>query len=567
MRGRGPWQALALFLTSGLGVWVSPGALATEIEPPSRPCVLVNGYKEIFVGRVTSVQESGPAQVQVLRAYKGTVSGTVIVTPNDILSGSGSLHLGETYIFYSSGPSRDPSVGREVTLWSTKPLSQVEPAELKLLREIDQPPYTGTIFGTLDRRLTVLESKPLPNVKVLATKGRKVYSSITDKKGRFEITDLPAGDYRIGADLGEAFAVELESNDEPIHVEPRGCFEAHAVAVNNATIRGRITLPAGLEVEGTHVSARGTREAGIDLEGVADRYGRYEIVGLYPGEYVIGINLGFDFPRAETPFPATYYPSTQDPDEAKRFVIEGPAHFSDVDISVPAAGEIVNLRIQATFEDGRPAPDQLVGLSDSGYGTRDGERTDAHGMASIPIVRGTRYIVMDFGMQPNGCPAPVTVGPENYPDIVHLVYSEDGCREEFNVVKEGMLRASVRGDFSQIPITVSWSDGSPVYDANVRITSSRDSVPFIAVFITGRNGRADMPFPLGQEFRVEAQIICTNAHRDSQSLLFNTESGIHWRELDSRSSGTPVWNTLTPSAFPIHLVLRGSVCASRSEPK
>jgi hypothetical protein len=130
--------------------------------------------------------------VQVLRTYKGNVSGMVIVTLRDIPLSAGSLLQGETYVFYSNGPSKDRSVGREVSFWSTKPLSQVKPAELRLLSGIDQPPYTGTIFGTLDQHLTPLEWKPLPNVKVLAAKGGKVYSGTTDEKGNFEITDLPA---------------------------------------------------------------------------------------------------------------------------------------------------------------------------------------------------------------------------------------------------------------------------------------------------------------------------------------------------------------------------------------
>jgi hypothetical protein len=491
----------------------------------------------------------------------------VIVTLRNFPLSLASLHQGETYLFYSNGPHRDPSVGREVTFWGTKLLAAAGREELKLISQIHQPPYTGTIFGTLNRRLTALERKPLPNVKVLAARGRKVYSGTTDQHGNFEITGLPKGTYRIGADLGEAFALELEGNDEPVRVEPHGCFEADLTAVNNATISGRITLPAGQKIEGTEVLARATTGTGSDLTGAADRHGRYEIVGLSPGEYVVGVNLGSNFPTAKAPFPATYYPGTHSLDEAKRFVIQGPAHFSDVDISVPVAGEVVNLKIQATFEDGRPAQDQPIGLSDTGYGIRGGRDTDAQGMASLPVVRGTRYVVMAYRGTTGGCAAPVTVGPENYPDVVHLVYSKDGCREASNVTAAGMLRASVRSDFSQVPITVSWSDGSPVYNANVSMISNPHSAPFVALFLTGRDGRVDLPIPLNQEFQINADVICSNTKRDSQTVLFNTESGIRWRELDPHQESTPVWNSLTTPASPIHLVLQGSPCKSGSEPQ
>jgi hypothetical protein len=564
---RAPWHALALLLTCAAVMWVSPSVFATTVVPPSRPCVLVNDYKEIFVGRVISSQELGPAHVQVLRTYKGTVSGTVVVTLRNFPLSFASLHQGETYVFYSSGPDKDPSVGREVSFWATKLLSNASPEELKLLSQINQPPHTGVIFGTLERHLTALERAPLPNVKVVAARRRKVYSGTTDEKGYFEITGLPAGDYRIGADISEAFALEVGSTDEHVHVEPHGCVDADLEAVNNATISGRITLPPGLKVEGTKVLARSVTPAGSDLEGVADRNGRYEILGLSPGEYIVGINLGIDFPRAKAPFPSTYYPGTRSLDEAKRFVIQGPAHYSDVDIAVPATEEILTLRIQATFEDGRPAQGQLIGLSEPGYGERDGAYTDAQGMASLRVVRGTRYVVVDFGLKTRGCPAPVTVGPEDYPDFIHLVYTKDGCREAHNVEAAGMLRASVRSKFSQVPIAVSWSDGSPVYDANVTIMSSSHSVPFVALFRTAKDGRVDVPVPLDQEFKLDAGIICANTNRSSRTLLFNTQSGIRWRELDPHQKGTPAWNNLMTSASSIRLVLEGGPCKSGSEPQ
>lgn len=241
---------------------------------------------------------------------------------------------------------------------------------------------------------------------------------MTDQKGNFEITGLPQGGYRIGAELGDSFALEVSTNIEPARVEPHGCLEADLFALNNATIGGRVTLPTGLKVQGTKVLAYATTNPGSDLAGVTDHNGRYEIVGLSPGEYVVGVNLGFDFPRSEAPFPPTYYPNTRSLAAAKRFVIRGPAHFSNIDISVPTTEELVNLKIRATFEDGRPVRNQLIGISDTGYGVRDGKRTDARGMTSLAVVRGTRYVIMADGGPIGACPAPVTVGPASYPSVV-----------------------------------------------------------------------------------------------------------------------------------------------------
>jgi hypothetical protein len=76
-----------------------------------------------------------------------------------------------------------------------------------------------------------------------------------------------------------------------------------------------------------------------------------------------------------------------------------------------------------------------------------------------------------------------------------------------------------------------------------------------------------VPVPLGYEFRLDAGIICANANRGSRTLLFNTENGIRWRELDPHQEGTPVWNSLATPASPIRLVLQASPCKSGSEPQ
>jgi len=174
---------------------------------------------------------------------------------------------------------------------------------------------------------------------------------------------------------------------------------------------------------------------------------------------------------------------------------------------------------------------------------------------------------MAYSGTDRGCPTPVTVGPENYPDVVHLVYSNDGCREAYNVTSAGMLRASVHSNLSQVPVTVSWSDGSPAYEANVTVMSDRHSTPFVAVFQTGKDGRVDVPIPLNQEFRIKAEVICSNTGRDSQTLLFDTQSGIRWREFDPHQQGTSEWNSLTTPASPTPLVLQGSPCRSGSQSK
>jgi hypothetical protein len=226
---------------------------------------------------------------------------------------------------------------------------------------------------------------------------------------------------------------------------------------------------------------------------------------------------------------------------------------------VSCGARVVTVRVQATTDDGRAMPDALVGLSHTGYGVYDGKRTNSEGFVSLSLPRGQRILLMGLGNAAYGCLSPVSVGPSAYPNLIHVVYSVDGCREEFNIVHAGFLQASIHGGkFSQARVMVSFSDDSPAYNANVTIVSKRRMVPFAAGFLTDKKGYVDLPIPSNQEFQLHASIHRSRVDCDSQSLLFNTDIGVRWQQVASNQSGMAGWSNL--SAAPISLVLTGTSC-------
>jgi hypothetical protein len=236
------------------------------------------------------------------------------------------------------------------------------------------------------------------------------------------------------------------------------------------------------------------------------------------------------------------------------------AHFSDVNISVPTASEIVHFEIKATFEDGRPVQNEMIGVSHSGDGTGSGSTTDAEGVATLSVRRGERFFLMGYSGTALGCFPPLPIGPDVYPDTIRVVYCNDGCREEFNMTHLGFLRAEVHDKFNQASVTVSFPDGSPAYNADVTLMSKRNLVPFSSGFRTDKNGYLDLPIPSNQEFEVDASFFGPGIECKSQSLLFNTDRGIRWRELGSSQSSLPSWDNVPVSTASIHLVLGGTSC-------
>jgi hypothetical protein len=237
----------------------------------------------------------------------------------------------------------------------------------------------------------------------------------------------------------------------------------------------------------------------------------------------------------------------------------GAEHFSDIDIFVPAVSDIVRVKVRARFEDGRPVKDAPIGVTYYGGSIRDGGNTDTRGIVFLPVVQGERLFVVGYRGVESACLTPVPIGPASYPELVDVVYSADGCREDFNLSHSGLLHASVREVFNEVKVFVSYQDGNPAYNAQVSIMSRRDKIPFVSAFLTDRNGQVDLPIPENQEFQVDAGIHNLVINCDSQRLLFNTENGIHWREA-RLSPHASDWNSDQKSSAPIHLMLEGPSC-------
>lgn len=556
---------IALFFAALPLVLPCGRAFAQEcVGPPDRICQLADSDDEIFTGRVLSkMDEKGNIQVQVLHLYRGEASGQIPIAVSPIYQ---KFREGETYLFFTGRDPTDPGSPRINEQCATEPLSVIEPDELAFLSSLRGGQSTGSIFGELAQTENFYNMTPLPGITIDFKNQLKNYSVITDAQGKFEIPEMPAGVYHVAVALPETLRLW---DPEDLTVYPYGCMPAVLYAVNNATISGRITLPQGVTVEGTQVTAMNL--SGHSNSGTqADSQGRYEIVGVREGEYVIGI-IKDTSPRVAAPYPTTYFPGTTSFEDAKKFVITGVDHLTDVDINVPNASKIVNITVKATFENGRPVVDQGLGTNYSGLGLGSGSTTNSDGITSISALAGEEFYVMGLpireynqGKLDMRCLSPVKIGPTNYPEILHVVYSEDGCRLQFNVEATGHLHSELPPNtkFSEVKISVSFPDGGPAENASVNISGKSDGYYFGSGFHTDKYGELTLPVPENMEFTIEAsffqlqpQIQCA-----SQQFTFNTENGIRWRETKSAAGNSPAWNSIASLNGPLRIVLGGSGC-------
>jgi hypothetical protein len=115
-----------------------------------------------------------------------------------------------------------------------------------------------------------------------------------------------------------------------------------------------------------------------------------------------------------------------------------------------------------------------------------------------------------------GCMVPIRIGPDAFPAKIAATFTEDGCREEFNLKGSGTLQTSAGGAMTHLPVRVSFPDGSPAYTAQVSISSQTPGVAFYAGFQTDKTGHLDLPAPVGKPFTIQATffgpgVSCTSA--------------------------------------------------------
>jgi hypothetical protein len=321
------------------------------------------------------------------------------------------------------------------------------------------------------------------------------------------------------------------------------------------SISGRVSLPAGVAVEGTSVIASGPSGEG---EGFADQDGYYVIEWLPPGEYVVGVNRVGIVPRLDAPFLATYAPGVTDPNAATKFVVVAGSRVTDADVSVPKSLPIRRLRVHATYNDGRLAARQVLWITYGGYGEMGAGEVDQNGIAEFGVVEGDDlYLVANDHEWFTGarCITPVAVGPGNHADLIEVVFSVDGCREQANLTSRALLRGSAMSELTLVNVIVTLLDGSSVQGASVTIQSKRDPW-FVAVFNADKDGRLDLPIPKGREFEVYAVVDSRDTCK-SHSLLFNTDESVRWRD---PGAGVTPWHDASGANATVHLSVSGPSC-------
>jgi hypothetical protein len=481
----------------------------------------------IFIGRVTKAVNDERVRVTVLEGFKGVGDGSVVELP----SGNGSMcgydfEVGEPYLIFAS-PTESGALGTGLCSGNRR-LSEVSTAVLNDLQDLRRGYGRSEIVGALvQSRAGDGSFAPLSNIRVTASRGGKSFHAMTNKQGRFRIGLDGPGDFSISPDLPAALTL-ADANLAHATVAAHACAWVDLTAVNNARISGRLIAPAGVDVEAIPINVTSTNGRGRELGAQTGADGRYEIAGIDPGEYVLGINIPC-IPSTGLPFEKTLYPGVHNDADATRFRIDGPVSLEGKDLPFSGPVARASVSVTVTTRDGHPVKGAYIQRSKA-CGMDYPTPTDETGRATVELFRGDRWtLAATMRDETNGmvmCSTVERAGPEGFPASIQLVVDQPSCRLMRNSFQIDRMKSTEPGESRIVPIRVLRTDGRAMFLATLDVTSAKRLS--LMQLETGEDGRIDVPLPVGRIVLLAAR----DGSCSSVPIVVDTsEATVRWRRL------------------------------------
>jgi hypothetical protein len=396
----------------------------------------------VFLGAVTQVEEKSSAfktaSMRVDQAYKGNLKGSVELFDDGMCDGP-VLEGGRQYLMYTERTPTNAIPARGCTR-----SRRVEDAseDIEFLKKYSSGSVKTHVDGTVvlfpdDRNDP--GSTPLKDVLVTLSGDSHDFQAKTDALGAYSFSGIPPSHYTIRATLDGYRQQLLPQN--VLWLRANGCAEALVVMRVDRRIEGMVRDAKGAPAANALVQMVPTtpglqRWQLPNLLDISRQDGHYEIDGIPPGEYYLGVNIN-DTPTKEHPYPRTYHPSTSDVSLATRINVAPGASEQQFDVTVP--GKLPLIKIQGKIMDANGNPPPLnayaqVRIKEPDlFGQIEQEiiSVDSEGRFTFELCEGVQYSAFAFwGPVRNQIySAPVAFRPTTENDHLNLVVDKTG--EEF----------------------------------------------------------------------------------------------------------------------------------------
>jgi hypothetical protein len=247
---------------------------------------------------------------------------------------------------------------------------------------------------------------PLRRAQVQGTNNELFVDALSDDQGRFALTDLPPGSWRVTVSKGGYFTWQPGQRrpfdpPPPITLARGQRITANVPLSRGGVVTGRVSDENGEPLAGLRVRVyrakmvKGYRR--LEDVGAADQTddtGAYRIFGLPPGDYYVAASLRMAPPDSvvQTTYSPTYYPGTGELADAQRIRVELGSETTAIFPLLPVRN--INVTGTVLTSSGAPANAFLNLMSDAAeFGTPlgIGGVTLPDGTFTIPDVPPGRY--------------------------------------------------------------------------------------------------------------------------------------------------------------------------------
>ena len=337
----------------------------------------------VFIGRVTFVRRAAvrerpdeplrQAHMSILESFRGISEHDVDIFTSATDCGIDFKAQSE-YLVYAW---RDQGSGRLGTSACARTAPVDSAAEnIANLRQLTSGRGPARVFGFVtgdpdDLQMPFRSSKPLAGIPILLRLGEQSWRTVTDERGDYEFTQLPAGFYEGRADLPNA---DEEQRHRNFRLLAGACSRQNFLAVPVARIEGRLVDSDNRPVPNVLVEIDGippTNQPHPILRPLTDANGKFYYDNLEIGEYILGVNLttppfAHDWYDKRSPLARSYYPGVADRSQAAVVTLERGRNREDLTIHLPPSPRTLPFNGQVALDNGSPVR-ALVSLFDLDY--------------------------------------------------------------------------------------------------------------------------------------------------------------------------------------------------------
>ncbi len=368
-----------------------------------------------------------PRRMRIVRLQVGEVFSGVEreLKEVEIVTGLGGgdcgydFHTGEGYVVYAYKNSQGHL---ETGICSrTRPLKDAA-EDLAFMHAVATAPQTGDI------RIVQLRRNPggASGVRIAVEGNGKRYTALTNDVGEAMLSGLPAGEYKVHAELESHFPI-----DRTVQLHAKGCVEVPIFMALDRRIQGRVLTKEGLPAANVTIEVRPINDFSGDSV-KTDSDGRYELRHFESGGYYLGINLRH-WPTPEAPYTRWFYPGMDEPARAAVIYFSDQAEIQHFDLMLPEPQSERLVEGTILWPDGRPAAGTRLLVMDprwlwQGFVAQTIAGADGH-FAVPGLFDRTQYrLHATFVNPPNGTVSaePVDIQPGTNPLTLRLVLNRPG---------------------------------------------------------------------------------------------------------------------------------------------